>query len=162
MAIVYLGLGSNMNAEANLHHAVSSLRERFGEIELSGVYRSAPVGFEGDEFLNLVVRFSTDVAPDDLLDFFESLHERAGRARGPEKFVPRTLDIDLLLYGDVIDPEPPLRLPRSDILEHSFVLRPLAELAPDLVHPVTGSTMHDHWQEFDRARHPLQPVDVIL
>ena len=82
MAIVYLGLGSNMDAEANLHSAVAALRERFGDAELSPVYRSPPLGFEGDDFLNLVVRFSTDEPPGQLLDYFESLHERAGRVRG--------------------------------------------------------------------------------
>ena len=81
---------------------------------------------------------------------------------GNDKFVSRSLDIDLLLYGDVVDPEPPLRLPRRDILEHSFVLRPLAELAPDLVHPVTGSTMKSTWETFDAADHPLQPVEIVL
>jgi 2-amino-4-hydroxy-6-hydroxymethyldihydropteridine diphosphokinase len=162
LAIVYLGLGSNVDAESNLHRAVAALREQFDQIELSPVYRSSPLGFDGDDFLNLVVRFSTDQAPDELLDYFETLHERAGRVRGHDKLVSRPLDIDLLLYGDVIDPEPPLRLPRSDILEHSFVLRPLAELAPDLVHPVTGSTMKAIWNEFDPASHPLQAVDVVL
>jgi 2-amino-4-hydroxy-6-hydroxymethyldihydropteridine diphosphokinase len=159
---VYLGIGSNMDAEFNLHRAVAGLREQFGQIELSPVYRSRPLGFDGDDFLNLVVRFSTDQAPGELLDYFETLHERAGRVRGHDKFVARPLDIDLLLYGDVVDPEPPLRLPRSDILEHSFVLRPLAELAPDLVHPVTGTTMKAIWNEFDPASHPLQAVDVVL
>ncbi len=162
MAIVYIGLGSNMDAETNLHRAVAALREQFGDIELSSVYSSPPLGFDGDEFLNLVVRFSTDRAPGDLLDYFETLHEHAGRVRGHEKFVSRPLDIDLLLYGDVVDPEPPLRLPRRDILEHSFVLRPLAEMAPDLVHPVTGSTMKAIWNEFDPATHPLQAVDIVL
>lgn len=162
MAIVYLGLGSNVDVETNLHRAVAALREQFSDIELSPVYRSPPLGFDGDDFLNLVVRFSTDTTPGELLDYFETLHEQAGRVRGHDKFVSRPLDIDLLLYGDVVDPEPPLRLPRRDILEHSFVLRPLAELAPDLVHPVTGSSMRDLWREFDAANHPLQAVDIIL
>ena len=151
-----------MDAETNLQSAVAALRQRFDDVELSAVYRSAPLGFEGDDFLNLVVRFSTDTAPGELLNYFETLHERAGRVRSSDKNVSRPLDIDLLLYDDVVDPEPPLRLPRRDILEHSFVLRPLAELAPDLVHPVTGSTMSAIWQAFDPANHPLRAVDIIL
>jgi 2-amino-4-hydroxy-6-hydroxymethyldihydropteridine diphosphokinase len=86
----------------------------------------------------------------------------AGRRRGPEKFSSRPLDIDLLLYGSRVDPEPPLRLPRRDILEHGFVLRPLADVAPGLVHPLTGRTIAEHWQEFDVDSHPLTRVDVIL
>ena len=162
MAIVYIGLGSNIDAEAHLRDAVSALRERFGEVELSDVYRSPPLGFEGEDFLNLVARFSTETAPGELLDYFETLHERAGRVRGRDRYMSRPLDIDLLLYGDVVDPEPPLRLPRCDILEHSFVLRPLAELAPDLVHPVTGLSIGSHWDAFDASGHPLTRVDVIL
>ena len=160
MAIVYLGLGSNIDAETNLQSAVEALRERFGELQVSPVYRSPALGFEGDDFLNLVVGISTDLSPAALVEYFETLHERSGRVRGSEKFAPRTLDIDLLLYDDVVSPE--LRLPRRDVLEHGFVLRPLADLAPDLVHPVTGSTMKEHWAAFDADCHPLTPVDVIL
>ena len=160
MANVYLGLGSNIDAERNLHGAVEALRERFGELQVSSVYSSPALGFESDDFLNLVVGLTTDESPSNLVDFFEHLHEKAGRVRGGDKYVPRSLDIDLLLYDDVVNSE--LRLPRRDILEHSFVLRPLAELAPDLAHPVTGSTMQEHWAAFDAACHPLTPVDVIL
>ena len=92
----------------------------------------------------------------------DEIEAATGRIPGTGQFAPRRLDLDLLLYGDVVAPEPPLCLPRRDILEHSFVLRPLAELAPDLVHPVTGSSMRDLWQEFDAANHPLQAVDIIL
>ena len=159
---MYLGLGSNIDAEANLRNAVASLREQFGDTELSPVYRSPPLGFDGVDFLNLVVRFSTEKAPGDLLDYFETLHEQAGRVRSDDKYMSRPLDIDMLLYGDVVDPEPPLRVPRRDILEHSFVLRPLAELAPDLVHPVTGATMKAIWKDFDPTGHPLQAVDIVL
>ena len=160
MAQVFLGLGSNIDAESNLHHAIEALRARYGELQVSPVYSSPALGFEGDDFLNLVVGLTTDESPTKLVDFFEYLHEQAGRVRGGDKYVPRSLDIDLLLYDDVVNAE--LRLPRRDVLEHSFVLRPLAELAPDLAHPVTGSTMREHWNAFDAACHPLTPVDVIL
>ena len=86
----------------------------------------------------------------------------AGRQRGGAKFSSRPLDIDLLMYGDSIIDEPPLRIPRPDVLEYVFVLGPLAELAPDLVHPETGRSMRDHWQECDTGRHPMTPIDVIL
>ena len=162
MASVYLGLGSNIDAEKNLRTAVAALREQFGEVHVSDIYRSAPLGFEGDDFLNLVVGLTTDVQPAELIECFENLHEQAGRVRGPNKFSARPLDIDLLLYDSLIDPEPPLRLPRPDVLEHGFVLRPLAEIAPGLVHPVTGRTLGEHWREFDTANHPLTRVDLIL
>jgi 2-amino-4-hydroxy-6-hydroxymethyldihydropteridine diphosphokinase len=162
MARVFLGLGSNIDAESNLRLAVAELRSRFGELVLSPVYRSAALGFEGADFLNLVVGLRTDVSPNDLLVFIEKIHSLAGRVRGPDRYTSRPLDIDLLLYGDLVDPDPPLRLPRRDVLEHSFVLRPLSEIAPDFIHPETQRSIAGHWRDFDAACHPLTPVDVIL
>jgi len=162
MATVYLGLGSNIDAEKNLRLAVGELQRLFGELTVSPVYRSAAVGFDGPDFLNLVVAVETDAGPLDILEQIERIHEMAGRSRGPDKFSSRPLDIDLLLYGDSVEPEPPLRLPRPDVLEYGFVLRPLADIAPDLVHPVTGRAIGEHWREFDRERHPLTAVDNIL
>jgi len=162
MATVYLGLGSNVQPEENLSLAIRELRQRYGELDISAVYRSAAVGFEGDEFLNLVVRLRSEDSPLEICEEIEHLHNLSGRVRGSEKWVSRPLDIDLLLYNDLVMNERPVRVPRSDILDYSFVLRPLAELAPDLVHPSTGKTMLTHWQEFDADSHPLEPVGVIL
>ena len=162
MAAVYLGLGSNMDAEDNLRLAIRELRRLFGELIVSPVYRSAPLGFDGPDFLNLVVVVETEAGPLDILEHIECIHEMAGRTRGPDKYSSRPLDVDLLLYGDIVDPEPPLRLPRRDILEYGFVLRPLADIAPALVHPVTGRTIGEHWREFYDPGHPLTPVPDIL
>ena len=162
MARVYLGLGSNIDPEHNLRRGIQELGERFGQLELSAVYRSAAVGFEGDDFLNHVVGLDTDASPAVINDEIEVIHKLAGRRRGEEKFSSRPLDIDLLLYDDLVVDEPPLRLPRSDILEYSFVLRPLAELAPTLPHPCTGRSLAEHWQEFDRDSQPLTLVERIL
>ena len=162
MARVYLGLGSNIDPENNLRRGIRELGERFGELELSAVYRSAAVGFEGDDFLNLVAGLDTDASPAVINDEIEVIHRLAGRRRGEEKFASRPLDIDLLLYDDLIVDDPPLRLPRADILEYSFVLRPLAELAPELRHPCTGRTLAEHWRDFDKTSQPLTPVSGIL
>ena len=162
MARVYVGLGSNIDPEDNLRNGIRELRNCYGGLEISDVYRSAAVGFEGPDFLNLVVGFDTDASPQEVVEHIEAIHNLAGRQRFADKFSSRPLDIDLLLYNDLIVTQHPLRLPRSDILEYSFVLRPLAELAPELRHPVTGLSMAEHWQEFDQASHPLTPVDVAL
>ena len=162
MATVYLGLGSNIDAGKNLRLAVAELRSLFGDLTVSPVYRNAPVGFEGPDFLNLVVALATDRPPLEVLAEIERIHAAAGRSRGPDKFSSRPLDIDLLLYGDTIDPTKPLRLPRRDILEYGFVLRPLADIAPDLVHPLTGRRIAEHWRDFDVDSHPLTRVDIIL
>jgi len=162
MARVYLGLGSNIDARNNLRIGVDELRTRYGEIELSATYESAALGFEGADFLNMVVGFESDVSPSELIKQMELIHDLTGRDRSSGRFTSRPLDIDLLLYGDLVVDEPGLNLPRCDVLDYNFVLRPLAELDPGLIHPVTGKTMQQHWQQFSATSHPLRPVDVIL
>ena len=162
MVCVYLGLGSNIDPEENLRLGVRELRRIFGEIDLSAVYSSAAIGFDGADFLNMVVRLQSTDSPRAIQGHAESIHVLAGRDSASDKYSSRPLDIDLLLYGDELIDEPGLKLPRCDVLEYSFVLRPLAELDPGLIHPQTGKTMIEHWQAFDASRHPLRPVDVIL
>lgn len=168
MTRVYLGLGSNIEAERNLRLAVGELRRRFGELEVSPVYRSPPIGFDGDDFLNAVVGLNTNRPPEEVLQQLEEIHIIAGRRRDGQRLVSRTLDIDLLLYGQLVIDRPGLHLPRGDVLEYGFVLRPLAELAPDAVHPVTGRSIAEHWRDFvardgaSNSRHPLTAVDIDL
>lgn len=162
MATVFLGLGSNVAPHQNLRLAISELQRRYGPLEISNVYENAAVGFEGSNFLNLVLRLDTDESPADIHSRIESIHDMAGRERSKAKFISRPLDIDLLLYDDLVLDEPPITLPRGDVLEYSFVLRPLQELAPELVHPLTGLTMTEHWQQFDQKKHPLLLSDLVL
>ena len=162
MLSVYLGIGSNIDPEESLRLGIRELRRIFGEIELSAIYASAAVGFDGPDFLNMVVGLRSDDSPRAIQEQTVLIHDLAGRERGSGRFSSRPLDIDLLLYGDRVVDEPDLKLPRRDVLEYSFVLRPLAELAPDLEHPETGKTMIEHWRAFDAGRHPLRLVDVIL
>lgn len=162
MARIYLGLGSNIDPEENLRLGIRELRRRYGELQISDVYRSAALGFDGPDFLNLVVACESPASPAEVHEQIERIHRMAGRRREQEKYSSRPLDIDLLLYDDLVVSARPVRLPRSDVLEFSFVLRPLAELAPDLVHPVTNRSMAEHWRAFDAGSHPLKRVDVIL
>lgn len=150
---VYLSVGSNQEPTRHIPDALRRLEQRFGAIRTSSVYRNRAAGFEGEDFLNLVVELTTDEPPEAIVAELERLHALAGRVRGANRFASRTLDLDLLLYGDRVDEA--LQLPRSDITEYSFVLGPLAELAPDLRHPVSGETMAALWSRFDQSRHPL-------
>ena len=162
MAKVYLGLGSNIDAEENLRLGIGELGARFGVLELSNVYRSAAVGFDGDDFLNLVAGLESDASPAQLHAMLMKIHGLTGRTRGESRYSPRTLDIDLLLYDDLVLDEPPIRIPRSDILQYSFVLGPLAEIGPQLRHPETGKLITEHWAEYDKESHPLVATGVIL
>lgn len=161
MAKVYLGLGSNIDPERNLRLALGELRRVYGVLGVSPVYRSAPVGFDGPDFLNLVATFETDDSPERISERMESIHRLAGRRRDAGRFVARSLDIDILLYDDLVRDTPP-RLPRCDILDYAFVLRPLLDLNPDLVHPVTGRTLAGHWESFDRDSQPLRRLELNL
>ena len=162
MATVYVGLGSNIDPETNLRLGIRELRKRYGELRLSTVYRSKPIGFAGDDFLNLVAGFESDDLPQAIHEQIEFIHKLSGRDSEGGKWESRPLDIDLLLYNDLVIDEQPVQIPRSDVLEYSFVLRPLAELAPSLEHPLTGKTMLEHWQEFEASSHPLDVVDVTF
>jgi 2-amino-4-hydroxy-6-hydroxymethyldihydropteridine diphosphokinase len=162
MPIAYLGLGSNLDAGKNLQLAAREIRDRFSLQKISAVYRSKALGFDGADFLNAVACIETELTPHDLCTQLELIHKVAGRRRRPEKLISRSLDIDLLLYDQLALDEPPVRLPREDVLRYSFVLRPLAEIAPHYRHPVTGKLISDHWREFDVASHPLTAVDLSL
>jgi 2-amino-4-hydroxy-6-hydroxymethyldihydropteridine diphosphokinase len=162
MALVYLGLGSNTRPEVNLRLGVRELKERFALRAISPVYRNKAVGFDGDEFLNLVACVETAMSPGDICQQLEEIHTLAGRQRETDPFASRTLDIDLLLYDQQVIDATPVRVPRDDVLKYSFVLRPLAEIAPDFVHPLTGKTIGWHWENFDSDSHPLIREDLML
>lgn len=159
---MYLGLGSNIDPERNLRLAMAELRTLFGDLDVSAVYRSRAQGFEGADFLNLVVRCDTAIGPAAVHEQIERIHALAGRRRGEARFADRPLDIDLLLCDDLVIDEPGMQVPRADVLDYSFVLRPLAEMAPELIHPLTGKTLAVHWREFDASEQPLERVDLEL
>ncbi len=161
-ARVFLGLGSNVSPEENLALGVRELRWRYGLLDLSSVYRSRAVGFPADDFLNMVVGLDTGEGIAEIREQIERIHELAGRKRGAGRFTSRPLDIDLLLYDDEIVRSPTCTLPRPDVLKYGFVLRPLAEIAPELVHPVTGRKIREHWQDFPADTQPMTVVPLVF
>lgn len=160
MTAVFVAAGSNVEPVANLHRALDVLARHYPSLRCSRAYSNAAVGFEGDDFVNLVFAFDTD---DDVRTVLGHLHEAeaaCGRARNAPKWAPRSMDLDVLLYGDTVADQPGLVLPRPDLVRRAYMLGPMAELAPDLVHPTLGSTMRELWQAFDRQAHAMQPVDL--
>ena len=160
MSTAYLGLGSNIEPRANLVSGIAALRETFQSVELSPIYRAPAVGFSGNDFLNAVARVETELSPLDLRGFLHALEDRHGRDRSKPKFSDRTLDIDILLFDDLCLLTPMLEIPRDEILTSAHVLKPLAELAPDLLHPVRRRTMAELWNDFPDQDAGLQPIEL--
>jgi 2-amino-4-hydroxy-6-hydroxymethyldihydropteridine diphosphokinase len=156
---VYIGVGSNIDAERNITSAIDVLQESMGVVEPSCTYRNPPVGFDGDDFLNLVLRLHSDAGPVAVEKILNEIERCAGRARTGQGPGPRSLDLDLLLYGSLVDAE--LRLPHKDVLKYPFVLRPLAELAPTLAHPITGILVAQSWLEMAATKPPLTAVKPL-
>jgi 2-amino-4-hydroxy-6-hydroxymethyldihydropteridine diphosphokinase len=160
LSTAYLGIGSNVDADSHVRAGLAELRQHFGKIEISPVYRSRAVGFDGDDFLNLAACIQTDFQPLQLKQWLNDLENRYGRLRNVEKFSDRTLDIDILLYDDLYVRLPELSLPRGEILSFAHVLKPLADLAPDLVHPVMGVPIAQLWQQFQGQRDGLELYEI--
>lgn len=152
---VYLGLGSNIEPEHHIDSGLRNLVTVFGPLEASGVYESAAVGFDGPSFLNLVVGFETDLTLADLRAQLRAIEIAHGRPENASRNSSRTLDIDILLYGDFCGYFDAIELPRPEIHYNAFVLRPLAELTPTLAIPSTNITLGELWSRFDQERQPL-------
>ena len=158
MAEVYVSVGSNVEPERQVSSCLRALCERFGPLRVSTIYRSKAVGFDGADFLNLVVQFNTDEEVRQVVSSLHTIEEAHGRQRDGPKFSDRSLDLDLLLYDDLILAEPSLHLPRDEITRYAFVLRPLAELAGEQRHPVLGRTFNELWQAMAADAGPMVPV----
>ncbi|MFZ0870880.1 MAG: 2-amino-4-hydroxy-6-hydroxymethyldihydropteridine diphosphokinase [Rhodanobacter sp.] len=155
MARVYLSLGSNREPQRYLVAAIAALREHFGDITVSPAYRSKAMGFAGADFVNLAVGLDTDLSPSALNDWLHALEDRHDRRRDVPRYSDRTLDLDIVFYDALITQGAGhLQIPREE-LKHAFVLRPIADIAPDFRHPVSGLSMAELWAAFPIEREPL-------
>ncbi len=145
MSTAYLSLGSNVQPEASLQSAIAALRERFGDIVLSPIYRTQAIGFDGHDFLNAAAIIDTDLTPSALHTWLHALEDAHGRDRSGPRFGNRPLDIDIVFYDDLVHDGPDhLQIPRPE-LAHAFVLKPLADIAPDFIDPLSGRSLRDLW-----------------
>lgn len=143
----WLSLGSNLEPERHLRAALAELRARFGTVLVSPAYRFAAVGFDGPDFVNLAAGIDSDLDPAALDRWLHALEDRHGRRRDVPRFSSRTLDVDIVLFDDlVLDGPGHLEIPRRE-LAHAFVLQPLADIAPDVREPRSGRMLRELWAE---------------
>jgi len=147
----YISIGSNIDKETNIPASLKALEKCFDHLTVSSIYESEAVGFTGDSFHNLIVGFDSDLDVKTVAKQLRQIELDHGRSRNSEKFSPRTLDLDLILYGDIIINDGRLQIPRDEIERYAFVLEPLAEIAPNLKHPVSQITYEELWNNFDKT-----------
>jgi len=160
MSTAWLSLGSNVNAETHIRAAIDELSTQFETIKLSPAYASTAVGFEGEDFINLVARVETDLSPMELRQYLRDLEDRYGRKRDVPKFSDRSLDVDILLYDDLVVLSPVLEIPRAEITKYAHVLKPLADLEPDLFHPTERCHMVEIWKASGLNDNSLRLLDI--
>jgi 2-amino-4-hydroxy-6-hydroxymethyldihydropteridine diphosphokinase len=158
---VLVAAGSNVEPFEHLPRALDALQARFAPITVSPAYVNAAVGFEGEPFVNLVVAFDTDLEARAVVERLREVEAACGRDRAAPRWGPHTMDLDILLYGDLVCAEPGLNLPRPDLLHRSYVLRPAAEIAPERRHPTAGRTLGELWRELAvRGAHAMRAVEL--
>ncbi len=160
MAQVYLSIGTNIERERNLASGLTALTEQFGRLTLSSLFESEAVGFAGSPFYNMVVGFDTQLNIADLSEQLRAIEYQHGREINAKKFSPRSLDLDILLYDDLIA-EQPVQLPRDEITFNAFVLWPLSEIASEKLHPTLKQSYRQLWLAFDQSKQQLKKVPLM-
>jgi 2-amino-4-hydroxy-6-hydroxymethyldihydropteridine diphosphokinase len=159
---VFVAAGSNVDARANLQLAARALRTSFADVRFSPAYRNAAVGFEGEDFINLAALFTTALTPRAVVSELQRIEGLCGRGRDAPRWAPRSMDLDILLFGDLVCDEPGLVLPRPDLVKRAYMLKPAVDLAPGFKHPTLDLTLGELWERFDRAAHPMNVVELDL
>ncbi|KID54825.1 phosphokinase [Pseudoalteromonas luteoviolacea] len=159
MAEIYISIGSNVDRERHFKNGLTALIEYFPDYQHSNVYESEPVGFNGRNFFNSVFAASTDMSVEAVCKLLKRIERDNGRTHGDKKFSPRTLDLDLLLYDDLVC-EQPAQLPRDEITKNAFVLLPLSEVGGHVTLPTTGETISAIWQNYSNPCQKLWKVEL--
>ena len=162
MARIYVGIGSNIDREQNVTSGLAALEGIFGRLDISSVFATTAVGFDGADFYNLVVGFDSDETPEAIVKILKTIESDHGRKHDEPKFSGRSLDLDLLTCDDRIVRTERISIPREDILKYAFVLKPLAEIAPDTRHPETGETYRELWNAFTGKDGLLRDVSHLF
>lgn len=159
---VYVSLGSNVGRDRNIVLAIKEMRSAFGDLRLSPVYESASVGFDGSDFLNLVAGFETECDVHEVVQKLRAIEDRLGRDRTQPRFSPRPIDLDILTYDDLVMDEQGLQIPRQEILQNAFVLKPLCDIAPETLHPLVKKDYQTLWLAMAPDAPRLDIYDLAL
>ena len=152
MAQVYIGVGSNIDKHLHIPQVLKELRQQFGKIDISPLYQTPAIGFEGEDFYNLVVGLNTQLTPHQLHKVLRQIEAHHQRVRVSEnQFISRTLDLDQLLFDDFQIKDDSIEIPNPDILDYAFVLKPLADVAGKVIHPSLNKSIQQLWNEFDKS-----------
>ena len=162
MVQAFVAIGSNLDPAERMVQAARAIKQRFPDARFSRCYRNPAFGFEGPDFYNAVAGFTTALPIEALLPSLHEIEARCGRARADPKWEPREMDLDLLLYGDVVGTGIGYTLPRRDLRRRVYMLGPLAELAPDCICPPSGPTIAELWKKFPQSEHVLTPLELDL
>lgn len=154
---VFVGIGSNIEPREHVAQALTALRHHFGGLDVSTIYSCPSVGFSGNDFVNLVVGFQSTASIEAVQQTLRVIESDCGRDRSARDG-SRTMDLDMLLFGETVFDNGDIRVPRADILEYAFVLRPLAQMRPAAMHPVLGRSYADLWAHFDADDQPLTAI----
>lgn len=160
MPEVFVAAGSNVRPRENLRRALGVLRQTWPALVVSQAWRNPAVGFAGEDFVNLVIGFETDLPLAAVLERLHAAEAACGRPREAPKWAPRSMDLDMLLYGDEVGEFPGATLPRPDLVRRPYMLGPLAELAPARRHPTLGRSIGELWAAFPREGLSMTPVDI--
>jgi len=159
---VFVAVRGNVEPEKNLERACAEIRHSWHDVAFSRAYRNVAVGFDGPDFINLVLGFTTPQPLEAVIARLHAIETQCGRPRFAPKWASRTMDLDVLLFGDRVEKTAEYTLPRPDLLKRPFMLGPLAEIAPDVMQPTAHKTIGQLWAAFDRDAHSMVPVDLAL
>ena len=159
---VFVAAGSNVEPEKNLARACAEIAHSWPDAIFSRAYRNVAVGFDGPDFINLVVGFSAAQPLASVIERLRGIETNCGRPRYAPKWASRTMDLDVLLFGDRIEKTTEYTLPRPDLLKRPYMLGPLAEIAADVLHPTEQRTIDELWKAFDGNGHAMTPVPIEL
>ena len=157
---VCIGIGSSLDQEKNIQNILAILTRKFITINISPIYESEAVGFNGSNFYNLVISFQTDLEIMELIKLLKQLEAEQGKINRDDKFAPRHIDLDLLLYGTEIHEA--LNVPRDEICKNAFVLKPISELAPTLKHPIIGKSFQSLWNAYPQHSQKLWRLNLSI